>query len=218
MDDIVHDFPVNHRKRKADNDGSEDSSAADSVVSPEVIRIDTTSLPPPAPSNAPRQPWLASDSDNVIWTSPTSPQVSSPLSQVMFNVYPSKRPRVEKTEPALRKDIRRTSRRSSGKVSPSRPPPTVRQGNDIEDTGIVSTSDPGPSSGSLLHLRDGPSANKPADQLPSPDVPFIIDSNSPHIPSLQPLINRQTLRELDLDAILRNPQLRALHLHMCSLF
>ncbi|KAI6099327.1 T-complex protein 11-domain-containing protein [Pisolithus croceorrhizus] len=41
-----------------------------------------------------------------------------------------------------------------------------------------------------------------------PPYPYPIDLSSPHIPSLHPLINRQTLKELDLSAILRNPQLR----------
>lgn len=35
-----------------------------------------------------------------------------------------------------------------------------------------------------------------------------VDLSSPHIPAMHPLINRQTLKELDLDSILRNPQLR----------
>lgn len=41
----------------------------------------------------------------------------------------------------------------------------------------------------------------------SPPLPSI-DLSSPHIPPLQSLINRNTLKELDLSAILRNPQLR----------
>ncbi|KAG0704216.1 hypothetical protein DFH29DRAFT_912289 [Suillus ampliporus] len=34
-----------------------------------------------------------------------------------------------------------------------------------------------------------------------------VDLSSPHIPSMHPFINRHTLKELDLDSILRNPQL-----------
>ncbi|KAF8073790.1 T-complex protein 11-domain-containing protein [Lyophyllum atratum] len=202
MDHLAHDFAVNHRKRKADDDDSQDGPATDNpVVTPLV------DAPSDAPDTAPRQPWLASRTE---WPAPPSPQVSSPLSgEVMFNTYPpnpTKRPRLEKIETSLRITRRLTSRKSAVRATPSRPPPTTRHGSDIEDLGMVSAADPGPSSGSLLHLRPGP---KSADPL-SPSVgPFFpIDTNSIHIPSLQPLVNRQTLKELDLDVILRNPQLR----------
>ncbi|EIN12618.1 Tcp11-domain-containing protein [Punctularia strigosozonata HHB-11173 SS5] len=42
----------------------------------------------------------------------------------------------------------------------------------------------------------------------SPISPVPVDLSSPYIPCLQPLINRETLKELDLEQILRNPQLR----------
>ncbi|KAL0069754.1 Protein SOSEKI 1 [Marasmius tenuissimus] len=84
---------------------------------------------------------------------------------------------------------------------PIRPPPIDRLGNDVEDIGILPNVTPGPSTGSLLHLRRSslPALN---------DVPIPIDSSSLHIPSVQPYISRQTLKELDLETILRNPQLR----------
>jgi len=211
MDDLAHQIPLNHRKRKADCDEGPDPSASDSVVSAETMLVDSASLAPTGPSDAPRQPWLASDSVHGVWSASTAPQVSSPLSSQVAFAYranPAKRPRLEKIETSLRSSIRRSPRRSSGKGFPSRPPPTARLGNDIEDIGIVSTADPGPSSGSLLHLRDSPFATKPTDKISTPLIP--VDPNSLHIPSLQPLINRQTLKELDLDVILRNPQLRAL--------
>lgn len=205
MDDLAHEpLNVNHRKRKADSDDSKDSAnCTDSnrQVSPEVIRVDTTVAS--ASTNAPRQPWLAPDSDNPMWPSPTSPQVSSPLSSQVFNSYPdkpTKRPRITPPSPAGK----RLLKKSLAKPIPSRPP-TIRHGNDIEDIGIVSTADPGPSSGSLLHLRESSLTHATDDVLPAP-IP--IDLSSTHIPPLQPLINRQTLKELDLDAILRNPQLR----------
>ncbi|KAL0578628.1 Protein SOSEKI 1 [Marasmius crinis-equi] len=84
---------------------------------------------------------------------------------------------------------------------PIRPPPIDRLGNDVEDIGLIPTVAPGPSTGSLLHLRRS--------SLPALiDVPIPIDSNSVHVPSVQPYISRQTLKELDLETILRNPQLR----------
>ncbi|KAJ7069816.1 T-complex 11 [Mycena amicta] len=73
--------------------------------------------------------------------------------------------------------------------------PCLRHPNDVEDIGIVSpNADPGPSSGSLLQLR------KP------PTIP--IDASSSHIAAHCPPISRSTLKELNLEAILRNPQLR----------
>ena len=61
---------------------------------------------------------------------------------------------------------------------------------DIVDTGIVSSADPGPSSGSLRRATS------------------VLDFNAAYVPPMLPLINRQTLKELELDAIFRNPQLR----------
>ncbi|KAG5635357.1 hypothetical protein H0H81_011558 [Sphagnurus paluster] len=200
MDDLAHDFPFNHRKRKADSDDSQDSA----VQTDPTAVAPLADVVPDAPHSAPRQRWLASRSD------PNLCQVSSPLSaEVMFNTYPpnpTKRPRLQKIETSPRLSRRHVSRKSAVKPVPSRPPPTTRHGSDIEDLGMVSAADPGPSSGSLLHLRTGP---KSADPLSASTVPFFpIDTNSIHIPSLQPLVNRQTLKELDLDVILRNPQLR----------
>ncbi|KAG5648312.1 hypothetical protein DXG03_004884 [Asterophora parasitica] len=185
MDDLAHDYPLNHRKRKADADDVQDTApTVPAIVSPDA--------------DAPRQ-LAASDS---LWP-PSSPQVSSPLSAgVIF-----KRPRLQKIETSLR-FTRKPARKSAVKATPSRPPPTTRHGigSDIEDLGLVSAADPGPSSGSLLHLRTGPKSADPS--FPSVLPLFPIDTNSTHIPSLQPLVNRQTLKELDLDVILRNPQLR----------
>ncbi|RDB18020.1 Protein SOK1 [Hypsizygus marmoreus] len=199
MDDLAHHFPLNHRKRKAESDDPQDSSTPDPVVAADQPVILS------GPSTAPRQPWLASGSE---WPTPSSPQASSPLSAevMMFSTYPTKRPRLEKIETALRATKRPLSRKSAVKTTPSRPPPTVRHGNDMEDLGVVSTADPGPSTGSLLHLRPGPKSPDPSS--PSAVSLLPIDTNSIHIPSLQPLVNRQTLKELDLDVILRNPQLR----------
>jgi hypothetical protein len=211
MDDLAHDFPLNHRKRKADPEDHKDNPSSDTVaISPPLV--DTSSTSNTGPSNAPRHPWLPSNNDSPIW-SPSSSQPSSPLSSEVIFTYPpkpTKRPRLQRIETSLRHNKRYPpSPRKSAilfKPFPSRPSP-LRHGNDIEDIGIVSTADPGPSTGSLLHLRPNPKST----DSPSPPVPpFIpLDIGSTHIPSMQPLINRQTLKELDLDAILRNPQLRA---------
>ena len=206
MDDLASQ---SHRKRKPDQDDCQDSSPNESTVQQD---------PPIAgpSSNAPRQQWLAVED----WSSPTSPQVSSPLtSQVVLNAS-SKRPRIDTHDSTLR-TAKRRSRRSPNKISPS-PLNSIRQGSDIEDIGIVPTADPGPSSGSLLRERP------PTLKIPSPLRPYLeikkttksespIDFASPHIPPAQPLINRQTLKELELDVILRNPVIRPSLLSYCSL-
>jgi len=176
MDDLASQ---SHRKRKTDQDDCQDS---------------TQESEDPSIPGAPRQQCLADD-----WTSPTSPQVSSPLT--------SKRPRIDTHDATLRTS-KRHPRRSPNKISPS-PLNSIRHGSDIEDIGIVSTADPGPSSGSLLRERP------PTLKIPPPFRPTLetksespIDFASSHIPPAHPLINRQTLKELELDVILRNPVIR----------
>lgn len=180
-------IPLNHRKRKASTDDSPDALTVD----PPVVDCPLAA--------APRQPHLPS----TDWPSPSS-QISSSLSQ--GHILPSsktKRPRLHKIETSSRMK-RPMAHKSPLKLSISRPPPTTRLGSDIEDLGIVSQTDPGPSSGSLLHLRTPQKVASPT-SLSSTSP---IDLNSTHVPPRSPLINRKTLKELDLDVILSNPQLR----------
>lgn len=189
MDDFAHQCPLNHRKRKADQDDLQDASPPDSVVSNDRQPL-TVSTPS---SNAPRQLCLTSETnDNHLWASPTSPQVPSPLTS-QFPPSTVKRPRID-----TRVQDRRFSQRKL----------VARHGSDIEDIGIVSTSDPGPSSGSLLREKPMPA---PAEKTPVGTISeaAISDFSSRHIHSMVPLIGRYTLKELELDSIFRNPQLRA---------
>ncbi|PCH40080.1 Tcp11-domain-containing protein [Wolfiporia cocos MD-104 SS10] len=65
-------------------------------------------------------------------------------------------------------------------------------------------AEPGPSRGSLLRVSSVPSTPRASASLPiTPLEPF-----AAHIPPLQPPINRETLKELNPQAIFRNPQLR----------
>ncbi|KAF9013513.1 hypothetical protein BDQ17DRAFT_608824 [Cyathus striatus] len=197
MENLAHDFPLNHRKRKADdNDDTQQPPNPQPRPSPD---------PSQQPQQHPRQPWIATDTGDTLW----SPQVSSPLSSEVYSDPAAKRPRLEKPAPRSPGGKRALKRppASIAKVAPSKLQ-AVRHGSDLEDIGIVSTADPGPSSGSLLRARSSFSG-KHADSLPRLSPVYSVDFTSPHFPSQQPLINRQTLKELDLDAIMRNPQLRA---------
>jgi len=204
MDDLARHFPlnVNHRKRKAPPDDLQDPV-------PDVPLVPDPSPTPEAA--APRQLCLPSRTD---WP-PPSPQVPDPPSPpVLFRTpHPeesstTKRPRLQKIQTALRALKRPMPRKSPLKVTLSRPPPIARHGSDIEDLGVVPVTDPGPSTGSLLHLRTG--QQRPASPSSSPPL-SPVDINPAYIPSRLPLINRQTLKELDLDVILCNPQLRRYH-------
>ncbi|KAF7346279.1 Vacuolar ATP synthase subunit B [Mycena sanguinolenta] len=171
MDDIAHECPRNHRKRKAAPDDPQDPGAADAgdAILPDPVVV--------SPSGPPL--WLF--------------------------VRPKKRPRFQKRDSGVGSNNYGPSARRIGKRScmrPPRSPPHPRLGNDLEDIGIVSTSDPGPSSGSLLRLRDTVFTKSAISPIP------MIDLNSAHIPPAHPPINRNTLKELDLDVIIRNPQLR----------
>ncbi|KAH9480298.1 Protein SOK1 [Psilocybe cubensis] len=243
MDDLAHTT----RKRKQDQDDCPDQQ--DQPTVPQDDHRD------PNPIHTPRLPWLpAADADDH-WASPTSPSVSSPLSASAS----SKRPRLDALDtkrPGPLPRTRSASTRAAAhhhKILPAPLTSGVRQGSDIEDIGIVSTADPGPSSGSLLRnhhhhhhhhnsaSRTAPlyetyvvqksasasSSSSPPDavcslsyEVPVPvpvQVPvqgprshYIppVHLNSPRIPPSRPLINRSTLKELELDIILRNPVIR----------
>ena len=143
------------------------------------------------------------DSPAVVAPNPHPPGWPQEVAPRLPSGKCPKRPRID--------TLHATSRpfhHSSGTIySPLRTP------SDIEDIGIVVTSsDPGPSSGSLLRQRPNLAAVKKLPATPTTPVvsPLQPDYASPYIPSITPLINRQTLRELDLDVIIRNPMLRAL--------
>jgi hypothetical protein len=200
MDDFAHQCPLNHRKRKADQDDLQDASPPDSVVANDRQPL-TVSTPS---SNAPRQLRLTSETNDNLWASPTSPQVSSPLTS-QFPPNTAKRPRVD-----TRVQDRRFPALSPRKMVAPRMA-ADRHGSDIEDIGIVSTSDPGPSSGSLLRERPIPpqTMEKTSVGTISETPTSSIFDFSSRLHPMVPLIGRDTLKELELDSIFRNPQLRA---------
>lgn len=231
MDDLAHESRPFHsltRKRKADVDDCsvQDSSvtvSADHSTSTEPILLDPSATPrcptstsDPSTSHA---AWLLAHRDQQPWR-PSSPAAHPSISctTLMCKEGPSepKRPRVETPSSFSPRRLRR-SRSSYGYPYPVISPrrhyrAAAGRTGETRDTGIVSATEPGPSRGSLLRVSTVPAVPRPSRSLPvSPIEPL-----SPHIPSNQPPINRETLKELDLDAILRNPQLRTYHIYHSS--
>ncbi|KAH7885269.1 T-complex protein 11-domain-containing protein [Phlebopus sp. FC_14] len=213
MGDLGHPLhPVNCRKRKAD--GEEDchhSIAQDSPVPTSDILVDGPTTPhrlSHAPRQPPTSPWLSTDTATAVWPSEASPTDTPPVSPLHptdtaqeLSLRFHKRPRVDTTDftqskrhissrGSLSPHIRRPPRRrpEHRDSAPSPPPRLPLPHSVLRDDGHLPIAD---SSCLAFH------------------APFAhIDLSSPHIPPLHPLINRQTLQELDLGSILRNPQLR----------
>lgn len=182
MGDLGHTLPPvsNCRKRKADAD--EEPIPQDTPAPTDDILVEGIPRQPPS------SPWLSTDTARAVWPAESSPTDSAPPSPLSSTdgadspLRSPKRPRVDTAPPkTLRVSERHSSPRSPTRRSRRRP-----------DTREVSTPLPLDSQLPPIH---------------HPAFPHI-DLSSPHIPSLHPLINRQTLKELDLAAILRNPQLR----------
>lgn len=232
MDDLAHESTQFHsisRKRKADTDDCSVQDPSVNVTSdhsappdPNILldpsatpRGGPTSTQDPSASRVAAAAWMIPHRDRQPWR-PSSPATAASISCTALTCKegPSepKRQRVEApptTTLLSTRRIRRTRSAAYGCVSSPRryyrgaalPPGETR------DTGIVTISDPGPSKGSLLRVSTVPAVPRPSRSLPASPV----EPLSPHIPSNQPPINKETLKELDLDAILRNPQLRMYH-------
>ncbi|KAI0657432.1 T-complex protein 11-domain-containing protein [Cubamyces menziesii] len=183
-------------------------------------------MTPRRPADAPDGPstssWMLARSRQGMpapWSQPSSSSASSSSS--------SARPPSALIAPQLERDGQPASKRLRIEI-PTTPPGSPRRSRralrpsprattgyqrrlrpgETRDTGIVSATEPGPSRGSLLRSSSlpGPSSYHKSRSVPA--SPIDPCSVSPHIPPHQPPINRETLKELDLDAILRNPQLR----------
>ncbi|KAI1789612.1 Tcp11-domain-containing protein [Ganoderma leucocontextum] len=214
MDDLAHESRPIHslnRKRKADQDDHNVSpSPSDPASPPDSMLIDPQATPrcpadaaTPGPSTAP-WPIARSRQGMSPWHQPSSPCAPSPFIPPRTREgQPSpKRLRIEipctpLASPHRLRRPHRTASRHAGRQ---------RRAGETRDTGIVSATEPGPSRGSLLRTASLPLPSSSSRSVPvSPIEPITI---SPHIPPHQPPINRETLKELDLEAILRNPQLR----------
>ncbi|TCD65491.1 hypothetical protein EIP91_002575 [Steccherinum ochraceum] len=207
MDDCTH-LP---RKRKADADDcpcAPDSSTrapSDAAPAPDPTFLpqaatprmpDSVDLPAASSWNRPRHntvPLLQWHPPSIATTHPFLPPIQGPSRP--------KRPRIE--IPSSPRKVRR-ARTPFTALVPARMSRHARLG-ELRDTGVVSATEPRPSRTTYLSAGHLSPPHRPAHSAPSSPT---IEPVSPHVPSHQPPINRETLKELDLEAILRNPQLR----------
>ncbi|KAI6166543.1 T-complex protein 11-domain-containing protein [Pisolithus thermaeus] len=219
MGDLGHPLPpVNCRKRKADAEDDQHPISQDVPTTADDILVGDNTVAHSAPRQPPSSPWLSTDTAHAVWpseSSPTDSSPSSPLSPSSPTTDPSlrspKRSRVDTSHahlPPAKRHLRIPERQSPSRASLIPSSPTRRSRRRPEHRGAPSS--PSQTTPHPFPLRMDSYALPPdaSQLLIHPPYPYPIDLSSPHIPSLHPLINRQTLKELDLSAILRNPQLR----------
>lgn len=212
MDDIAHQSIPLHslpRKRKADSDDPCDST---DIVCPQPtpsiheLSPNTSKLPGhlSVQTNPTSFRWPSEDGHSAT-PSPTSP-LPKPDSPSR-----TKRPRIEDTSAP-------TSPKSRENLAPKRlqdvPALESLKGDwrwityPSGETRLAAFWPPDVSKDTPASCPATPTS--PVGTTPSPSrIVIPIDPCSPHIPVRNPPINKDTLKELDLEAILRNPQLRA---------
>jgi hypothetical protein len=225
MDDIAHQSIPLHslpRKRKADSEDPCDSTDIScSQPSPSIHQLAPNPSKLPAPlsvqTNTASLHWPPEDGPSAN-NSPLSPASSSPTSPLKPD-SPSrtKRPRIDDHESSMP-----ASPKSRKKLEPKRVQDIISALESLKgdwrwitypsgETRLAASWPPelGKDTPSLAELCPT-SPTSPTGSLPSPSrIVIPIDPCSPHIPVRNPPINKDTLKELDLEAILRNPQLRA---------
>jgi len=184
MDDVTHDSPSLgqiSRKRKADGD----DPASQDCQSPEPMAVDPIDGLLPIPRHH-------------QWSGSSDGHISTPFLEESNHPTPTCRSR-EPKRPKLQ--VSTTSATGS-------PPQQRRKGM--------------PCSPQRRGGRSGDSPHGYIESITRSDSPksrrhqkasalSTIDLDSPHIPSFLPIPNRDTLKELDLEAVLCNPQLRKSH-------
>ena len=232
------------RKRKADTDAAPTTADADDHDQPVPPPVDSPALVHSATPRIPSKlldshahalipPWQQQPANDPHPVDPAFAAVPLNVNLTVEGPSKPKRPRIEipsaiPTGPRrLRRGVRSPYTTSALLASPRRFARHARL-TEIRDTGVVSAIEP-------LNRRLALSVLCPDASPPVPPPAHVhrvgvrtarsapvtpIDSsapNAPHVPPHQPPINRITLKELDLEAILRNPQLRQSHFVCLSL-
>ncbi|KAI0061713.1 Tcp11-domain-containing protein [Artomyces pyxidatus] len=223
MDDLAHESVPIHslaRKRKADTDDCDVNDNVRDASEPMPSKLNDPPIVPPRLSletsqhHPSQSAWFPNGLSvaNSPLSSPSSPPSASPSSPSQVD-SPSraKRPRID-TSPALKSNKRAATKRAQELVTALQMLQgswrwvTSRSG----DTRLVAPIPRQPSSDpTSAHDLPPTSPTSPDSITPSSSrIVIPIDPCSPHIPVRHPPINKDTLKELDLEAIMRNPQLR----------
>lgn len=214
MDDCPHESAHFHsltRKRKADaaDTATSDAPPTVSVSVPAdslLMRPDATPRIPTEPADVGQASWHLPQRAFPAWPeAQLGPSASFAVHTLQDGPSKPKRPRIDIPHQIPSSPRKSRSRRllcSSPRKQSRLLRPTV-----LRETGVVSAVE--------LGHKLAPSRSGSLTPLPSPlrstlSLPVTpIEPSYAHVPSHQPPINRETLKELDLEAILRNPQLRA---------
>ena len=211
MDAFPNDIHSITRKRKADGDEcsvQDVPMSTDPPPCPEIVMFDDSATPrmPTKTAESQSASWLLAQHHCTItpWQPPAPlPPSPVPITSAFVQEGPSrpKRPRIE--IPEVPRKRRGRTPPSSTVSSPRRFSRHARAGG-LRDSGIVSAKEPAPSRSLLAPISNiitSPSTSHSAPASPIESLPSTI-------PAQTPPVNRESLKELDLDAILRNPQLR----------
>ena len=182
MDDVTHDSPSLgqiSRKRKADAD----DPASPDCQSPEPMAVDPIDGLLPIPRHH-------------QWSGSSDAHISAPFLEETNHPTPTCRSREPK-----RPKIQVSTTPATGS-----PPQQRRKGTPCSPQRRGGRSGDSPHGYIESITRSDSSKSRRLHQKAS--VLSTIDLDSPHIPSFLPIPNRDTLKELDLEAVLCNPQLR----------
>lgn len=197
MDDIAHELPLNHRKRKSRQDDHDDDK-------PNNVRQNRDKDPATRPAKAPRLSWLSPETGPALWNTPSSPQVSTPITSpsVLSTPFPLKcsQPLRETISPQLSLHEQPPSPSSPTSLTLS-DPATDQTDNEAEDVNHSLNPE-------AVLLQPSRLPLDVFDEAPS-IPPTTLDIAALHVPPLIPLINRQTLKDLDFNEIMHNTPLRA---------
>ncbi|EKM51529.1 uncharacterized protein PHACADRAFT_186985 [Phanerochaete carnosa HHB-10118-sp] len=212
MDDCPHEsarfLPLTRKRKAAADTANTDPAPPDSLL----MSPDATPRIPTEPADVSKASWLLEQHATAVipsWQEP--PSGSSPAFAMHTRQDgPSKpkRPRIEipQTIPTSPRKSRSRRLLYSSNVSSPRKPSRLLRPTFVRDTGVVSAVELGHR---VPPLHTGGLAPLPSPLRSTVSLPVTpIEPSYAQVPSHQPPINRETLKELDLDAILRNPQLR----------
>lgn len=199
MDDLAHEFSLNHRKRKARQDDQNDDK-------PKHTRQNCDKDSSARPAKAPRLSWLSPDSGPALWNSPSSPQVSTPVASpsTLATTFPLRSSKLVRESIPPRHPLHEQSSLPASPTSIS-----------FSDS-VTGQIDNELGEGTSHSERERVLLQTPQLSLDISDEALSIPITmldltglaSLYTPPVVPLINRQTLKDLDFNEIMHNTPLR----------